>query len=167
MQVTMRARPGLIATDCVNIVGLGKLSGKYYIDKLTHDVGSGYKMTLDLRKVEPRITAANSSSSAVSEPVTKGLQPTGARNVQDESGNASGDTATFGSVRSTPVKGYRYELHGAAKGYYTAAEAVAQKVTSGHPYSIRHAGIYWVFDKDGSAANLSGSRDSPGWWVKL
>lgn len=66
MSITMMARPGLIASDCVEIRGLGKLSGKYYIEKITHDLGSGYKMTLDLRKVEDRFTDAVSISSTVS-----------------------------------------------------------------------------------------------------
>ena len=66
MSITMMARPGLIASDCVEIVGLGKLSGKYYIEKITHNLGSGYKMTLDLRRVEKRITDAVSIASTVS-----------------------------------------------------------------------------------------------------
>lgn len=66
MTITMMARPGLIASDCVEIVGLGKLSGKYYIEKITHDLGSGYKMTLELRRVEERITDAVSIASTVS-----------------------------------------------------------------------------------------------------
>jgi hypothetical protein len=66
MTITMMAKPGLIASDCVEIAGLGKLSGKYYIEKLTHDLGSGYKMTLDMRLVEARITDAVSIASTVS-----------------------------------------------------------------------------------------------------
>lgn len=57
MTLTMKAIPGLIATDCVAIVGLQKLDGKYYIEKITHSVGSGYKMALTLRRVEKRFTS--------------------------------------------------------------------------------------------------------------
>ena len=67
MRITLMARPGLIATDCVEIAELGKLSGKYYIDQITHSLGGGYKMSLELRRVEPRISGASSVSSTVSE----------------------------------------------------------------------------------------------------
>lgn len=66
MSITMMARPGLIASDCVQIAGLSRLSGKYYIEKLTHTVGGGYKMALELRRVEVPITDAVSISSTVS-----------------------------------------------------------------------------------------------------
>lgn len=61
MTITLKAALGLIATDCVEIRGLGKLSGKYYIEKIAHNIGSGYKMTLSLRKVEVRFTEATIS----------------------------------------------------------------------------------------------------------
>ena len=44
----MMAMPGLIASDCVEIRGLKRLSGKYFIEQITHSLGSGYKMALDL-----------------------------------------------------------------------------------------------------------------------
>lgn len=61
MNITLKAVMGLIASDCIEIRGLGKLSGKYYIEKVTHNVGSGYKMTLDLRRIERRFTEATIS----------------------------------------------------------------------------------------------------------
>ena len=67
MSITMKARPGLIASDLVEIQGLKKLDGIYYIESITHTVGSGYKMALDLRRVEPRITSATSVASTVAE----------------------------------------------------------------------------------------------------
>ena len=67
MTITMMARPGLIASDCVEIRGLKRLNGKYYIVQITHSLGGGYKMTLDLRRVEERITGATSISSTVAE----------------------------------------------------------------------------------------------------
>lgn len=69
MTITMMAIPGLIASDCIEIRCLGRLSGKYYIEKITHSLGSGgYKMTLSLRLVEPRITSIETKvASTVSE----------------------------------------------------------------------------------------------------
>ncbi len=67
MSISMMARPGLIATDCVQISGLKKLDGKYYIQSIRHSIGGGYTMTLDLRKVIPRISDATPISNTVEE----------------------------------------------------------------------------------------------------
>ncbi len=39
MSISMMARPGLIASDLVEIKGLKKLDGVYYIEQITHTVG--------------------------------------------------------------------------------------------------------------------------------
>lgn len=67
MSVTLKAALGLIATDCVEIVGLGKLSGKYYIEQIVHSLGGGYIMSLSLRKVEQRFMEATKVSSSPAE----------------------------------------------------------------------------------------------------
>lgn len=67
MSITLKAMMGLIATDCIEIRGLGKLSGKYYVEQITHSIGSGYKMSLELRRVEQRFTEATTVSSSVAE----------------------------------------------------------------------------------------------------
>lgn len=67
MSITMMARPGLIASDVIEISGLENLDGKYYIETITHSIGSGYKMALDLRRIEPRVTSATSVASTVAE----------------------------------------------------------------------------------------------------
>lgn len=43
--------PLLVASQCINVRGLGKADGKYYIDKLTHDVGGGYTTAFECSKV--------------------------------------------------------------------------------------------------------------------
>ena len=45
-------RPDLVASQCVTVVGIGRLSGKYFIDSITHTVGGGYTMDLELSLVE-------------------------------------------------------------------------------------------------------------------
>lgn len=68
MSITLTlAIPGLIASDCVEIRGLKRLDGKYYIEQITHGLGGKYTMALDLRRVEERITGATSISSTVAE----------------------------------------------------------------------------------------------------
>lgn len=56
MEVTIRANTKIVASQNVKISGLGNLSGKYFIDKIKHSIGSsGYKMQLTLHKVQPAI----------------------------------------------------------------------------------------------------------------
>ncbi len=56
MDVTIKPKSGIVASQCVNISGLGKIDGKYYVDKIKHSVGSkGYTMALTLHKVQTAI----------------------------------------------------------------------------------------------------------------
>lgn len=55
LSLTMMGNASLVASQCVTVVGLGRLSGQYYIDRITHHVGSGYTMDLELSRVK-RIT---------------------------------------------------------------------------------------------------------------
>lgn len=48
LSVTITGNAALFAGQTINIAGLGKLSGKFYIDKVTHSLGSGYTMGLEL-----------------------------------------------------------------------------------------------------------------------
>lgn len=51
MSVSLMGNARLYAGQCVTISGLGRISGKYYIDKVSHSLGTGYTMQLDLSKV--------------------------------------------------------------------------------------------------------------------
>ena len=138
MRLTLSlARPGLIASDCVEIAGFGNLSGKYYVEKITHTLGGGYSMSLELRRVGKRF------SDAVTSP----------------------DKAAADTKQNEIVKGGQYELTETKKGYYTAAEALAGQVRDGHPSGICHAGTYWIFNISQGMINLSTSKNTPGSWV--
>lgn len=52
MTMTIIGNAFLVASQCVTVVGLGKLSGKYYVDQVTHHVGNGYTVDLELSLVE-------------------------------------------------------------------------------------------------------------------
>lgn len=53
LSATIMGRADLVASQCVTVVGLGKLSGKYFIDKIAHHItGSGYTMDLELSLVK-------------------------------------------------------------------------------------------------------------------
>lgn len=51
MTATIMGDAMLCAGQCVTIAELGKLSGKYYIDSIRHQIGGGYKMQLELAAV--------------------------------------------------------------------------------------------------------------------
>ena len=139
MRITIKAIPGLIATDCVEISGLGQLSGKYYIEKLAHNLsGSGYKMTLEIRKVEGRVSEATASPEKEAEEETP---------------------------QNELVKGGQYTLTETKKGYYTAAEALAGKAKPGNPTGVRRPGTYYIFNIAQGMLNLSTSKTVPGSWI--
>lgn len=152
MKITIRASKKIIATSCVEIIGLGKLSGKYYVEEVSHSIGNGYKMTLSLRKVETRFTKATSYSSSVAEA-------------------ANGTTSTTPSETVTQnqnqsfVKGGTYELTVTKKGYYTAAEAVAGAASGGHPTSVCKPGTYYIFNIAKGMLNITKKKGSPGSWI--
>lgn len=53
LSATIMGNAGLVASQCVDVEGLGRLSGKYYIDSITHRVGSsGYTMDLEMSLVQ-------------------------------------------------------------------------------------------------------------------
>lgn len=51
LSLTITGNAALFAGQNVQVTGLGRLSGKYYIDKVSHSIGNGYTMTLDLSLV--------------------------------------------------------------------------------------------------------------------
>lgn len=53
LSATIMGNALYVASQCVEVTGLGRLSGKYYIDNITHRVGgSGYTMDLEMSLVE-------------------------------------------------------------------------------------------------------------------
>ncbi|MCI7474558.1 MAG: hypothetical protein MSB10_12935 [Clostridiales bacterium] len=54
LSVTITGNAALVASQCITVVGLGKLSGKYFIDSIAHHVGGsgGYTMDMELSLVE-------------------------------------------------------------------------------------------------------------------
>lgn len=64
MEVSIRANTKIVASHCIQITEFGKASGKYYVDKVKHSVGSGYKMQLTLHKVQAPINVTTPVSTA-------------------------------------------------------------------------------------------------------
>ena len=74
-------------------------------------------------------------------------------------------TATKSTGTQTPVKGGKYTLTTTKKGYYTAAEALAGKVTGGHPTGTRRPGTYTIFNISQGMLNLTTKAGVPGSWI--
>lgn len=64
MEVSIRANIKVVASHCIEITGLGNASGKYYVDTVKHNIGSGYKMQLTLHKVQAPINVTTKASNA-------------------------------------------------------------------------------------------------------
>ncbi len=58
LAITIMGDPRIAAGSTVNIEGLRKANGKYFVDKVTHKISaeSAYTMDLDMHKVQRRIT---------------------------------------------------------------------------------------------------------------
>lgn len=57
MTLTILPNPKIIATSTIRLKGFRKLSGKYYVDKVSHKISKsgGYVMSIDIHKVYNRI----------------------------------------------------------------------------------------------------------------
>lgn len=60
MSVTIMANNRIAAGSTIRIKGLYELSGKYFVDKVTHNIGpdAAYTMSLELHRCQKRITKA-------------------------------------------------------------------------------------------------------------
>lgn len=66
MSVTIMANNRIAAGSTVNIKGLYQLSGKYFVDKVTHNISpdGAYTMALELHKCQKRINKAKKKAVA-------------------------------------------------------------------------------------------------------
>lgn len=55
MEIKIMANTAIIASSVVSVEGLGKLDGKYYVDKVKHTVGTAYTMNLSLHRIQAGI----------------------------------------------------------------------------------------------------------------
>lgn len=64
MSVTIMANNRIAAGNTIRIKGLYRLSGKYFVDKVTHNIGSDetYTMSLELHKCQRRISKASNQA---------------------------------------------------------------------------------------------------------
>ena len=103
MTVKIRANINIVASHCIMIEGLGNADGKYYIDKIAHNVGSGYTMQLTMHKVQAPIGEQLSDEAAGAKTSTV---PTPGHNYTVQSGDCLWDLAdqAYGSgVKYTAI----------------------------------------------------------------
>lgn len=55
MSITIMANPTIAASAVVEVTGLKKLNGRYYVEKVKHSLGNKYQMVLTMRKIQNRI----------------------------------------------------------------------------------------------------------------
>lgn len=75
MTIKIVANPVIIASSVIEVTGLGKANGLYYVDKVSHTVGTGYTMTLSVHKFAD--TQPDTEEKAESYTVKKGDTLTG------------------------------------------------------------------------------------------
>lgn len=74
MKITLRLPAwNIVATNCIQINGLGQLSGKYYVEQAVTTVSAsgGTKVSLSLRKVETRLKLPTSIANTAAEAKTQ------------------------------------------------------------------------------------------------
>ena len=65
MEIKIMANTAIVASSVVEITGLGKINGKYYVDKVKHSISdSGYYMTLSLHKIQTPIVTPSAQAAS-------------------------------------------------------------------------------------------------------
>lgn len=128
MDITIRANPKIVASHCVTVKGLGKIDGKYYVDKIVHSVGrGGYQMKLTLHKVQTAIGVASTKSS------------TGSKGSNKKS------TRTHKVVSGDTLWSIAKKYYGAGSKYttiYNANKSVIESAAKAHGRSNSNNGNY-------------------------
>lgn len=105
----VKADRRITATRCVEITGLGKISGKYFVEQVDHAIGNkGYIQKLTLRKVEKRFTEADTVAKTTPEAQNQNTAPSAPAAIYSYA------TVRYGSRGST-VKTMQKKL--LARGY--------------------------------------------------
>lgn len=78
MSVTIPANPNIYSSTVVKVKGLSNLNGRYYVDKVKHNIGGAYTMTLTLRFIQKRIKTVSieAVSTATQNAASEGTQYT-------------------------------------------------------------------------------------------
>lgn len=70
MTATIIGNPNIVASSIVTVSDLGKLSGDYYVDSVSHSVGSGYTMSLKMHRVRELKSTVKSEKKVESQDYT-------------------------------------------------------------------------------------------------
>lgn len=131
MSVSTMGEVKFVAGQTVMITGLGKCNGKYYIDKVTHNIGGGYKTDYELSRVEQ--TEAEAIKDALSLLVDAGVV-----NSPDYWLAHYTDLEYLGTLVLKLADAIRMNLSGSS--IKTAPDAIKTLVTAG----IINSPDYWL-----------------------
>jgi phage protein D len=136
LDITLMGDVKYIAGTCVNITGFGKFDGKYYIDKVIHDLSNGYSCSINMHK-------------------TLGIKldtiPTTKLNIENS---------------SKYLKDEIYVLTSNLIGYYTADEARADKSSGHKTARTNKGKYYiFNYHKPTGMINVTKVKGVPGSWI--
>lgn len=88
----------LTAAQCIDITGLGRLSGKYYIDKVTHTIdGSGYSCSYSCSLVTPAFSEADAGGYISYNESSHDVYSEGYKSTYQQSAASGGKAAATGT----------------------------------------------------------------------
>lgn len=133
LEIEIAGDPKYCSGQNWTISGLGQINGKYFVDKCTHAIGSGYKTTLELVRVE--LTEAESVKAAIQCLADIGVIGTPAYWIAHYS-----DVKYLGTLLQKLSEAIRHNAGGKAITTVTAAidALAAAKIISGTEYWTKH-----------------------------
>ena len=141
LTASIMGNAALVASQCVTVVGIGKLSGKYFIDTITHHVGgSGYTMDLEMSLVE-------AMTEEVIKDATQRLEAVGVMSNPDywvahykDVGNLDGLILNMATRIKVNLSGKSITTVAAALDVLTAAGVI----NSPDYWAAKHAAVTWL-----------------------
>ena len=129
MTFTLMGYRNIVATQCIQISGLGFYDGKYHVDSVKHSVGSGYKTSYTAHKVQPAIKVTAPAPAA----------PSGRTYTVK-----SGDTL-WGIAKKYYGKGTEYEkIYNANRDQIEATARKHRKKSSDHGHWIWSGEVFTI-----------------------
>lgn len=120
MEIKVMAKENIIASGIIQVTGLGKLNGLYYVDQVKHNIGSGYTMNVSMHWFADSREVATKEKSKSNKYTIK-----------------SGDTLTKISVALYKTAVYRNAL-------YEANREIIEATAIKHKFKSSDNG-HWIF----------------------
>ncbi len=136
LSITVMGDVKYVAGNCAEITGFAKFNGKYYIDKVTHELSEGYTCTLEMHKTLG---------------ITVGAELFGKNKVYQNGKHEIGDT---------------YAVVTSLTGYYTAVEAKNNKSSGNPTGRVNKGKYYvFNYHVKTGMINVTKVKGVPGSWI--